>query len=494
MFPRMKSYWLASSLWLCATTASAAEPGSPAVGAEPSASVVLVLDASSSMLGKLGKTTKMSMARDVTHELIAGWDTRLNVGLTAYGHRQSKDCKDIEAVVPLGPLNPEAFNAAVDRLKPKGKTPLAAAIRNAAEQLGYAQRKSTIIVISDGIENCGGDPCAVAAELEKKGIEFTAHVVGLGSISAAESKQLACIAEKSGGEYRGAKDAAALKEALGGLVQQVEQQGGLRPPVVGASGASLRQLPEETSGNVKIISVRTPGGVPLQTVWRIWNADKTKLAAQADSKLRPTFSLPPGQYRLIATAGSNAVADLPFEVVPGKNHVLELAFNSGQMTFATFEVEGGPPIQSIFRIRPEGSKQLSGSADLRSKPGFELMSGKYVATIEIGNAKLTRSFEVQPGSDSSQDVAMNVGRATLRAVPSPGAAPLSKAHWRLWQLNADGSKGAHAGGEDYRSHPEFILAQGDYVVRVDIDGGRRKEQKFSVRAGAESSEEIVVGQ
>jgi Ca-activated chloride channel homolog len=498
MFPRMRSHWLVSTLLLCASSAPGAEPGSSAAGAEPSASVVLVLDASSSMLGKIGKASKMSVARDVTHELIGSWDTQLNVGLTAYGHRRSKDCNDIEAVVPLGPLNPESFNAAVDGLKPKGKTPLAAAIKNAADQLGYAQRKATIIVISDGIENCGGDPCAVAAELEKKGIEFTAHVVGLGSISAAESKQLACIAEKSGGEYRTAKDASALKEALGGLVQQVEQEGGLRPPVVGASGASLRQLSEQTSGNVKILAVRTPGGVPLKTVWRIWNADKSKRVDGIDQKTSASFKLPPGQYRLVAEASDaqsgNAAADLPFEVGPGKNHVLELAYNSGRVRFATFQFEGGPAIDSVFRVYPDGGKQLSGAADYRKRPDFELMSGKYVLTVELGNAKVTRSFEVQPGSESSQDVPLNVGKITLRAVPSPGGKAIRDNHWRLFQRNPDGSLGAHAGTEDYRSAPKFILVQGDYVARVEIDGGKKTEHKFSVRAGAETSEEVVVGE
>jgi Ca-activated chloride channel homolog len=501
MFPRRIGRWLVSSLSLCAGTALAAEPGISTTGGESSASVVLVLDASSSMLGKIGKSTKMSVARDVTHELISSWDTRLNVGLTAYGHRQSKSCLDIEAVVPLGPLNPEAFNAAVDRLKPKGKTPLAAAIKNAAEQLGYAQRKATLIVISDGIENCGGDPCAVAAELEKKGIEFTAHVVGLGSISAAESKQLACIAEKSGGEYRSAKDAAALKEALGGLVQQVEQQGGLQPPSVspsGPGGPSLRQLPEETSGNVRIVAVRTPGGVPLTTVWRIWNADKTKIVDRADQETGHSFSLPPGQYRLVCNAANahsgNAAADLPFEVGPGKNHVLELAYNSGRMTFATFEFDGGPPVGSIFRIRPEGGNRPVAAADARSKPDFEMLSGKYVLTVELGNAKLTRSFEVQAGSEGSQDIALNVGRATLRAVPSAGGKPFSQIHWNVFARNPDGSRGAHAGTEDYRTAPKFVLVAGDYLAQIEIDGGKRAEHKFSVQAGKQSSEEIVVGQ
>jgi hypothetical protein len=50
-----------------------------------------------------------------------------------------------------------------------------------------------------------------------------------------------------------------------------------------------------------------------------------------------------------------------------------------------------------------------------------------------------------------------------------------------------------SGTEDYRSEPTFILERGGYVVRIDIDGGKKAEHRFSVRAGAESREEIVVG-
>ena len=491
MWKRTRAVRWAAGLSVAASSAAGAEP-SRAPATDPSASVVLVLDASSSMLGAIGKSTKMKVARQVTHELLGSWDERLNVGLTAYGHRQAKSCADIEAVVPLGPLNRKAFNAAVDRLKPKGRTPLAAAIRNAADQLGYAQRKATVIVITDGIENCGGDPCAVAAELKQKGIDFTAHVVGLGAISADESKQLACIAEKTGGEYRGAKDAAGLKAALGGLVDQVEEKGGLRAPTVGAGGASLRELREQTSGNVKIRAVRTPGGVPLRTVWRIWNADKSKVVDSSDGSEQYAFHLPPGSYRLVASTGSNIETDLPFEVAAGKNHALELAFNSGRVTFSTFEFDGGPSIPGIFRIEADGWNGGWAAADNRSQPDFELMAGKYQLRVEVGNVQVKRAFEVTPGSDSSQNIALDVGRVMLRAVTTPGGEPLSKIHWRLNSVAADGSIGPSAGSEDYYREPKFILAAGDYVAKVEIDDGKTVEHRFAVKAGGNTSEEIVV--
>jgi hypothetical protein len=198
-------------------------------------------------------------------------------------------------------------------------------------------------------------------------------------------------------------------------------------------------------------------------------------------------------YTSNATSG-NAAADLPFEVGPGKNHVLELAYNSGRMTFASFEFEGGPPYRSVFDLRSDGSKQPSGAAHSFSKPSFELLAGKYVVRVRAGeNAEVTRSFEVQPGSDSSQNIYVNVGKIRLRAVPSPGGKPISKIHWNLYERNPDGSRGARVATEDYRATPKFILVPGDYVARIDIDGGKRTEHPFSVRTGAESSEEFVVG-
>lgn len=486
------TWWLGVVLLMGATGARAAAPDG-----ERSASVVLILDASSSMLGAIGKgnkARKMKVARDVTHELLAGWDARMQVGLTAYGHRKPKSCTDIEAVVPLGPLNRQAFSAAVDRLKPRGRTPLAAALRNAAEQLGYAHRKATVIVITDGLENCGGDPCAVAAELRQKGIDFRAHVVGLGAISSVESKQLACVAEKGGGEYHDAKDAAALKAALGGLVDQLAEQGGLRSPTVGAGGASLRELPE-TAANVQITSVRTPGGAPLRSVWRIWNADKTKQVGLADQKQAAAFDLAPGQYRLLAREADfagNAEADLPFEVSPGQHHALELAYNSGHVTFSTFEVAGGPPVDSVFRIRRKNESDVAGVADWKSAPQFELLAGHYELAVELGNARVRREFAVQPGSETAQNVDLDIGVVIVTVVASPGGQTLHDAHWRIFQIAADGSL-ASAGSTDYHGQWDFTLEQGDYVARVEIDGGRKGEKHFSVKAGGKTREELVMG-
>src|SRR5690606_27000912 len=40
--------------------------------------------------------------------------------------------------------------------------------------------RNILILITDGIESCGGDPCATSIELQKKGVFLRPYVIGLG--------------------------------------------------------------------------------------------------------------------------------------------------------------------------------------------------------------------------------------------------------------------------------------------------------------------------
>ncbi|MGI9449556.1 MAG: vWA domain-containing protein, partial [Geminicoccaceae bacterium] len=139
---------------------------------------VLVLDGSGSMWGQVGDTTKIEIARDVISDLMLDWSSKVELGLSAYGHREKGNCSDIETLKPIGPVDPKEVAQIVDGISPKGKTPLTAAVRNAAGELRYEEDRATVILVSDGEDTCGGDPCAVARELEAAGIDFTVHVVG----------------------------------------------------------------------------------------------------------------------------------------------------------------------------------------------------------------------------------------------------------------------------------------------------------------------------
>jgi Ca-activated chloride channel family protein len=183
---------------------------------------ILVLDGSGSMWGQIEGRTKIEIARDTVGDLLNGWPAVTELGVIAYGHREKANCADIETLAPLGAVDAARIGGVVEALNPKGKTPIAAALRQAAEELRSTEEKAMVILVSDGLETCDADPCAAAAELEAAGIDFTAHVVGFGT-TAEENQQLQCIADNTGGKFLEASNASELQTAMVEVKQEVAE-------------------------------------------------------------------------------------------------------------------------------------------------------------------------------------------------------------------------------------------------------------------------------
>jgi len=219
----------------------------PAIAAE---NVVVVLDASGSMGGKVDGRSKIEIAREAIDGMIASWKPENAIGLVAYGHRRKGDCADIETVIPLGALDAGRFMATVNALEPKGMTPLSQAVIDAATALRSEERKATVILVSDGEETCKLDPCAVGAELERSGVDFTAHVIGFDVNDPSHQAQLRCLAENTGGRYFNARDARELDRAIRGAV-----------------GASTQPPPPPATASVKPLGPATITQ-PLDVQWQ----------------------------------------------------------------------------------------------------------------------------------------------------------------------------------------------------------------------------------
>lgn len=174
---------------------------------------ILVLDASGSMWGQIEGEAKIGIAKTVLGDLLDELPAERRLGLIAYGHRRKGDCSDIEELAAVG-ADRAAIGAAVKGLSPKGKTPMAASVKLAAEKLKSTEEKATVVLISDGIETCEPDPCGVAAALEQAGVDFTVHVVGFDVTEENAQAQLQCLAENTGGKYISASNADELGAAL----------------------------------------------------------------------------------------------------------------------------------------------------------------------------------------------------------------------------------------------------------------------------------------
>ena len=206
-----------------------ATPGSTLSQTRPD--LVIVLDGSGSMLGDVAGRSKMDLARDALAQVLPETAPDMRIGLMAYGHRTRGNCADIETLVAVGPSGASvlAMLDATGRLAPLGTTPLGDAVRQAAGMLRHTEQPATVVLVTDGPDSCGADPCALGRMLEQEGVDFTVHVLALG-MTAADQRAVACLAEETGGLVLAASDADDLARALRETILTLGE-GEIPPPV-----------------------------------------------------------------------------------------------------------------------------------------------------------------------------------------------------------------------------------------------------------------------
>ena len=179
--------------------------------------VEIVVDASGSMWGQINGVTKMEIAQTTLEELSYWLPDDVDLALRAYGStsdRKQNNCADSSLLVPFGERNRERVRYAIAGLRPTGQTPIAYALNQAARDFESIRSDRVIVMVTDGLESCGGDPVTAAYALRQQGV--TVHLIGFGLGTGADedAASLRAIANASGGRYVTARTAAELKEAL----------------------------------------------------------------------------------------------------------------------------------------------------------------------------------------------------------------------------------------------------------------------------------------
>ncbi len=118
--------------------------------------------------------------------------------LRMYGHTVKYppgDCKDSKLVVPFNTKNGlDLIKQKVNDAKPTGITPIEHSLTEAANDFPDKKARNMIIIITDGIEECGGDPCAARQKLYEKGIIFKPVIIGIG-LTIEQIKTFECVGE-----------------------------------------------------------------------------------------------------------------------------------------------------------------------------------------------------------------------------------------------------------------------------------------------------------
>lgn len=266
---------------------------------------ILVLDGSGSMWGQIDGVNKIVIAREVIAQMLADMADDVSLGLTVYGHRQRGSCTDIETIVAPAPGTQDRILEAVNAINPRGRTPMTDAVIAAAQSLRSTEEAATVILVSDGIENCNPDPCAIAAELEAAGVDFTAHVIGFDVASEPEARaQMQCIADNTGGQFLTADNATELSEALEQVVAVMPTpmriEAGI-PPEFNLPTRPVTWTLLDASGAV--LSSGTPGpAIEVALFPGTYVAQATRQEPNGPQTYQTSFTVIEGQSDLVVVA------------------------------------------------------------------------------------------------------------------------------------------------------------------------------------------------
>lgn len=176
--------------------------------------IEIILDASGSMLQKIGGQRRIDIAKQTLSKLTAtGIPAGTPFAMRVFGREVDSCQTDLD--IPVSPLSAAAVDARIKALEAKNnaRTPIGASLAKVSADLASIRGERLVVLLTDGEETCGGDPAAAIAALTQTGT-VRVNIVGF----AIEDPKLAVTfshwAALGNGSYFDAKDAASLSKAL----------------------------------------------------------------------------------------------------------------------------------------------------------------------------------------------------------------------------------------------------------------------------------------
>lgn len=366
-------FWITLLLWALAAGAPLGR-----AAADANSNLVFILDASGSMGALVQGKAKMGIAKDVLAHLIGDLPVGVKVGLVAYGHRSKRDCNDVETLAAPAPVDKRALIAKIKALDHQGMTPITETVRQVAEGLRGLEEATTIVLVSDGEETCGGDPCALVKELKASGMQFVLHVIGF-AVTDKERVQLACMADAGNGAYFTAKNAQELSAATKRVVAPTEA----------------------SAGGLRIKAVRN--GKPIGAWYEVFavgaapGEGQLPLAANPIGLEGETIKLTPGVYDLlvknIEDVGTPVVSVTGIAIVAGKTVERVADFSGGNLKVKA--LRNGAPSSGWYEVFTAGTRETVDRQPLVANPlgedgeTIKLLPGVYDLRIrnmdDVGN-------------------------------------------------------------------------------------------------------------
>lgn len=369
----------------------------------------VVLDASGSMKALFGPAgqTKIDIVRRALEDVMLAASQQKNVprniGLRVFGADkpiETNDCQDTSSIAPMGPIDIGAIAKATSVLTPQGTSPIAVALNKAAKDFPSGMTGDRVIVlIADGSDSCGGDPCRVAQQLHDGPDKIIFQVVGF-DISPDDHEKLKCIASKGGGTFYLARNEAELRGAIDDAINSLVPYN-LRLTIT--SGVA------PLSGNITILESNTSNVVSKERSF--------------GSKV---FKLKPGTYDILIEYTDSPEKRIPSKLLKGVE-VLEttkveqtINFDLGQITLVSIDNQNNL-VPAHYRINKAGTSTTVAEIETGAqRDTFFISPGSYdIAAQQLGAVKdrLTLSekgVEIKPGAIAERTFLFQKGTLAVR--------------------------------------------------------------------------------
>lgn len=183
--------------------------------------ILFVLDGSGSMQQKWGESSKFDLAKQLLFKLIDSVEHKnpnVEFGVRVLGFQYpstQRNCKDSKLVIPFAKNNASKITAALDKITPQGMSPIAYSIEQGAKDFpADSLSLNSIILITDGEETCGGDPCKISKELAAHRVSLKPFIVGL-RVDSASMARYNCV-----GTFFDTRDKNSFYNAVGVIIKQ----------------------------------------------------------------------------------------------------------------------------------------------------------------------------------------------------------------------------------------------------------------------------------
>lgn len=494
MWNGQRSQFLLFLSW-AACVGLVALPG--AVRAQEPASVIIVFDGSGSMAGTIegGRASKVAMARDAVRRALPAINPRTRVGLLTFGHRRG-DCGDIELLRPLEPLDAQRLGDSVDRVNPRGRGPVANALREAAKAFDAQPGKRAIVLIHDDNDNCQQNVCQAAEELRRAGI--TAHVVGLG-LKPMDAAAMACVPQITGGRILNVRTPEQINVGVEEMLRVAESEAPqfqrqpaaavARPgPQADAVPRAAPPIPADGPVGIYMRALLTAGAEPLGSPlhWTVAAEGKPDSVLFAGRAANPYLAVAPGRYVVEARDGP-VVSSLAVEVGDKGPTPALVVLNAGTLAIKAQAQKTAAPLgDAIVTVRDAGQGGDAAGPPVAVFKGGEgqllLPAGRYLVRVEQGAVRGERSVVVPAGSQGRLEVPLNAARVLLTATGSESGPSSEPLVFSVVEDDPDAPKGRREVARSAARQADFVLPPGTYHV-VARQGRVEARERLAVGPG-----------